>query len=132
MFSPAQALRLEAPMPPMPIAARFSLLLGASCPSTRLGTMAADNAAIAAVDVNCLRETVRVESSLIRESSVGNGQPSAGNRATRCYREAHHAGTTPPHCCHRGRRPDRWAGSRADASARDSGAADGDPAGDDA
>ena len=75
MFSPAQALRLEAPMPPMPIAARFSLLLGASCPSTRLGTMAADSAAMAAVDVNCLRETVRVESSLIRESSVATGPP---------------------------------------------------------
>ena len=60
-------------MPPMPMAARFSLLLGASCPSTRLGTMAADSAAMAAVDVNCLRETVRVESSLIRESSVAPG-----------------------------------------------------------
>ena len=46
MFSPAHALRLEAPIPPMPMAARFSLLLGASCPSTRLGTMAADSAAM--------------------------------------------------------------------------------------
>src|SRR5918995_1498733 len=57
MFSPAHALRFEAPMPPIPMAARFSLLLGASWPpSTRLGTMAADSAARAAVEVNCLRE----------------------------------------------------------------------------
>jgi hypothetical protein len=78
MFSPAHALRFDAPMPPMPIAARFSLLLGASCPpSTRLGTMAADSAARAAVDVNCRRETVGVESSLMsrilrgRQAAIG-------------------------------------------------------------
>jgi hypothetical protein len=39
--------------------------------------MAADSAAIAAVDVNCLRETVRVESSRMRESSMGTGSHTA-------------------------------------------------------
>ena len=67
----------------MPMAARFSLLLGASCPTTRLGTMAADSAAIAAVDVNCLRETVRVESSRMRESSMGTGSHTATGSS--CY-----------------------------------------------
>src|SRR5512141_2426399 len=83
MFSPAHALRLEAPIPPMPMAARSSLLLGASCPSTRLGTMAADSAAIAAVDVNCLRETFRGESSRMRESSVDTGSHTATGSS--CY-----------------------------------------------
>ena len=44
---------------------------------TRLGTMAADSASIAAVDVNCLRETVRVESSRMRESSMSTGSHTA-------------------------------------------------------
>ena len=48
-------------MPPTPIAAIFSLLLGACAPSTRLGTMAADNAAIAVLAANCRREMVRFE-----------------------------------------------------------------------
>ena len=45
--------------------------------------MAADSAAIAAVDVNCLRETVRVESSRMRESSVGTGSHTA--TGSPCY-----------------------------------------------
>src|SRR5687767_4552774 len=85
MFSPAHALRLEAPIPPMPMAARFSLLLGASCPTARLGAMAADSAAIAAVAVNCLRETVRGESSRTRESSVDMGSHTATGSS--CYTE---------------------------------------------
>src|SRR5687768_6939338 len=86
MFSPAHALRLEAPIPPMPMAARSSLLLGASCPTTRLGTMAADSAAIAAVDVNCLRETVLGESSRMRESSMDTGSHAATESS--CYTES--------------------------------------------
>jgi hypothetical protein len=39
--------------------------------------MAADSAAIAAVDVNCRRETVRVESSRMRKSSMGTGSHTA-------------------------------------------------------
>src|SRR5688572_12854418 len=90
MFSPAHALRLEAPIPPMPMAARSSLLLGASCPTTRLGTMAADSAAIAAVDVNCLRETVLGESSRMRESSMDTGSHAATESS--CYTESDRAG----------------------------------------
>ena len=69
MFSPSQAFRLAVPMPPTPIAAMFSLLLGACAPSTRRGTMAAESAARAEVEANCRRDTVRRESSLIGERS---------------------------------------------------------------
>src|SRR5829696_9871776 len=62
MFSPAaaQAFRLEAPIPPMPMPAMFSLLLGACAPSTRLGTMAAESAPRAVVAANCRREMIRL------------------------------------------------------------------------
>src|SRR4051812_4743515 len=70
MFSPSQALRFEAPMPPMPIAAMFSLLLGACAPNTDDGTMAADTAARAAVDVNCRRVRVGVVSSFMDGSGT--------------------------------------------------------------
>jgi hypothetical protein len=48
--------------------------------------MAADSAAIAAVDVNCLRETLRGESSRMRESSVDTGSLTATR--TSCYTES--------------------------------------------
>ena len=65
MFSVSHALRLAPPIPPMPIAAMFSLLPGACAPSTRLGTMAAESAAMAALAANCLRERARFESSVM-------------------------------------------------------------------
>src|SRR3712207_997025 len=104
MFSLAQAFRLAAPMPPTPIAARLSLLLGASWPpSTRLGTIAADSAAIAAVDVNCRRVTVGGESALIPESSVA---PGTGSRPPACYPQEGQSGRPklPPPAADAGRR----------------------------
>ena len=58
MFSAWQAFRLAVPIPPTPIAAMFSLRLGACAPSTRRGTTAAESAARAEVEANCLRDTV--------------------------------------------------------------------------
>src|SRR5215218_3695922 len=62
MFSPApaHAFRFDAPIPPMPMPAMFSLLPGACAPSTRLGTMAADSAPRAVVAANCRREMIRL------------------------------------------------------------------------
>ena len=70
MFSPAQALRLAAPIPPIPMAAIFSLLLGACAPSTRLGTIAAESAAIAVVWANLRREMDPVALSFMRVTSA--------------------------------------------------------------
>ena len=75
MFSPSQAFRFAAPIPPTPIAAMFSLLLGASAPSTRRGTMAAESAARAEVEVNCLRDTVFFGSLVIAQRSYSPPAP---------------------------------------------------------
>src|SRR5512143_4132360 len=81
MFSPSQAFKFTAPMPPIPMPAIFSLLLGASLPSTRLGTMAADSAARADALANCLRERARVFSWLMAGRSYVSGR--AGASGTR-------------------------------------------------
>ena len=69
MFSAWQAFRLAVPIPPTPIAAMFSLRLGASAPSTRRGTTAAESAARAEVEANCRRDTVFFGSLVIAQGS---------------------------------------------------------------
>src|SRR5262245_33261181 len=58
MFSPSQAFRLAAPMPPTPTAAMFSVLAGDCAPKTWRGAIAAATVAMAAVAANSRRVRV--------------------------------------------------------------------------